>query len=189
MNTEEFEIIENAIIYVEAEIEKEVEKEVEQKKRGRGRPRKYDDKKVAQKKASKEWREKNKDKQSEYNRKYYKELRSAVTRSERPMHPNHMVGGKIETDDGALSCPSCKASNLHQVKVVSEFRFDEDGDGIRTTVTRDEVNTTGQLTDNMKYRRDNLYIHFTCEHCDALPVLAIIQHKGSTLIDWDNYST
>jgi hypothetical protein len=33
-------------------------------------------------------------------------------------------------------------------------------------------------------RRDGLTITFSCETCEDLPVLSIVQHKGLTLVGW-----
>jgi hypothetical protein len=39
-------------------------------------------------------------------------------------------------------------------------------------------------TNNPSSRRDGILIHFWCEHCEEKPVMAILQHKGTTFIGW-----
>jgi len=99
----------------------------------------------------------------------------------------------------SLVCPKCEGESLHQYKVVSEFRYSEDGSAQRTTsqggcymgsLKEDSPDTTisskVDLSDNPKNRRDNVYISFCCEHCGIIEEpLCIFQHKGTTRIGWE----
>jgi predicted nucleic-acid-binding Zn-ribbon protein len=154
---------------------------VKKEPKPRGRPRKYDTPEQAkeiQKMSTVEWRKQHKDQVKKYNKESYSKLKAYVTKGrEAPINPRTQMGD-------AICCPKCRGSNLHQVKIVSEFRFCEDSDGLRTIVTPRGNDTTYQESNTMNNRRDNIYIHFTCENCDALPVLEIAQHKGSTFIEF-----
>lgn len=155
---------------------------VKKEPKPRGRPRKYDTLEQAQenqKKMMEEWRKQHKDQVKKYNKESYSKLKAYVAKGREVPNRTYPETGK------AIFCPKCKGANLHQVKVVSEFRFHEDSDGVRTIVTPKGTSTTYQESDTMSNRRDNMYIHFTCENCEASPVLSIIQHKGSTLINWE----
>ncbi len=91
----------------------------------------------------------------------------------------------IKGDLHNLLCPRCGAYNLHQGKVVVNPRAREDEpeystvvEGSRTYVIKDPEAHTG--------RRDCLAVEFSCEHCgDAVGVLRIVQHKGTTYIYWE----
>lgn len=84
--------------------------------------------------------------------------------------------------EGALRCPACHSSCLHQMAVDVVFRRREDEpESVRTIIDVEGVSTemgTGYG------RRDSLFVEFWCESCPAHPKLSIRQHKGATLIDW-----
>ena len=42
------------------------------------------------------------------------------------------------------------------------------------------------IRDNPSARRYGLRIFFWCEHCCAVPVLNIYQHKGNTFLRWED---
>jgi hypothetical protein len=93
------------------------------------------------------------------------------------------------SDDGnsELTCPDCGFNNLHQT-VVKVFNRSEDQDGVLTTVEVDgSASVKPVKAQDIPGRRDALNIEFWCEHCttSAPPkVLRIMQHKGSTLVEW-----
>lgn len=83
-----------------------------------------------------------------------------------------------------LECPGCKGSNLHH-ETVQVFECGEDATtGIHAVVGEGRVTVDNSLAGNPSKRRHGLFIQFSCEHCDAKPVLTIAQHKGSTYVDF-----
>lgn len=84
----------------------------------------------------------------------------------------------------ALLCPACGGNYLSHGEVQVFTRDDEDSEtglfvaveGLSFTADRDISGTPSQ-------RRDGIVIFFSCEQCDAAPVMKIRQHKGQTLIE------
>ncbi len=85
-----------------------------------------------------------------------------------------------------LECPKCKGNYLHHEKVEVFDRHEDKTDGLHVVVGDQDVYVDKDLTGNPSARRHGLKIHFSCESCDALPVLSISQHKGQTYIDLRN---
>jgi hypothetical protein len=85
-----------------------------------------------------------------------------------------------------VTCPSCGSSYLHQDSVDVWFR--EEGSEEARHVFTDRLHscTDSSNENNPSRHRDGILIHFFCEECTAKPSLAIIQHKGMTLIQWQN---
>jgi hypothetical protein len=97
-------------------------------------------------------------------------------------------------DEGQLQCPHCDGTYLHQTKVEVFWRGERAVDGRMigredapsiAVVIDDGTASLGIPTRNPSTRRDGLLIHFFCENCDYRPTLAIAQHKGQTMIFWD----
>jgi hypothetical protein len=91
-------------------------------------------------------------------------------------------------DDWLDECPYCEGNNLHHSD-VTVFNRSEDADTVRVThVMHDSTITSARIpndsTNNPSSRRDGILIHFWCEHCEEKPVMAILQHKGTTFIGW-----
>lgn len=88
------------------------------------------------------------------------------------------------THSDSITCPQCGGAYLHHGEVVVYDRAGEDA-----TTGSITSNETGQKKDaymgrNQSPRRGGLTIKFDCEECDAEPILAIVQHKGSTYVYW-----
>lgn len=100
---------------------------------------------------------------------------------------------RLSEDDG-LTCPSCGHDNLHQENVHVFFRKEDAEDGVQVSVQGRAVwghepadVPVSVFTDqegNPSPRRDGIEIEFWCECCPAHPRLAIMQHKGSTYMEW-----
>lgn len=91
---------------------------------------------------------------------------------------------KFDVDSGlgaVLLCPQCGSTYLHHDK-VEVFERGEDKGGLHIKVT-DEVEINRDLRGNPSNRRHGLKVYFHCENCNAIPVLSIAQHKGSTCMD------
>ena len=87
-----------------------------------------------------------------------------------------------------LACPACGGGNLHHGMVTVYSRGE---DALKTDIT--SVRASGAVltlkldsheTENPSPRRHGMAVKFTCETCDALPVLTLFQHKGSTYVEW-----
>jgi len=96
--------------------------------------------------------------------------------------------------DNELLCPNCGGNNLHQDKVETFDRAeDEYGVQIRTTSCGGRTIIDRDMTMNPSPRRNGLRIHFECESgmteegkkSTCAPVLNIYQHKGTTYMRWD----
>jgi rubredoxin len=100
-------------------------------------------------------------------------------------------------DDGCLACPHCGSSFLHHCDVVTSKRKCEDdpnGDVVliqgldywaaEETEYKVTVRSNFTMAQNPSRRRGSVVIEFVCEECDAKPQLAIIQHKGSSYLEW-----
>ena len=83
-----------------------------------------------------------------------------------------------------LECPSCKGNNLHHEKVEIFERGEDQPTGLHVSVENGKSITDTDLTGNPSNRRHGLSIHFSCEHCEAKPVLTVVQHKGSTYVNF-----
>ena len=90
---------------------------------------------------------------------------------------------RIDPND-ILKCPSCDWSNLHHVSVEVFEREEDAMTGVHVHVEGAHVLVDGDLTGNPSSRRTGLLIRFTCETCDTLSILQMIQHKGSTYMEW-----
>lgn len=99
-----------------------------------------------------------------------------------------------------LKCPRCSSQdpdehgNLHQLRVIVQNRFREDGDCSFHEINKHdhtEIRTDPKIAIG---RREALLIEFSCELCcnditgglDHL-WLVIEQHKGSTYMRWTTY--
>jgi hypothetical protein len=100
--------------------------------------------------------------------------------------------------DNELLCPVCNANNLHHDS-VSVYHRREDEEAVRvTTVDGSELVSSvvpNKTSGNPSGRRDGVVISFWCEHCHAnadedfpdhpaLFHLEILQHKGTTYLNW-----
>ena len=82
-----------------------------------------------------------------------------------------------------LKCPACGSNYLHHEKVEIFERSEDEAYGLHVTVENGMTTTNTNLEGNPSRRRDGLTIHFSCEGCDAKPILSVSQHKGNTWID------
>ena len=94
----------------------------------------------------------------------------------------------MNLEDKSLLCPHCEDFYLHQEEVRVIFRDFEDGPGNQTRSSKDCIDITRISDENIPGRRDVIQIDFTCEICDEkspeVKTLQIMQHKGSTLVEW-----
>ena len=82
-----------------------------------------------------------------------------------------------------LKCPSCGFNYLNHQRVEVFERSEDEEKGLHVSVENKNVTTDTNLSDNPSSRRHGLKIHFSCEGCEAKPVLSISQHKGNTWVD------
>ncbi len=93
--------------------------------------------------------------------------------------------------DETLRCPRCGMNYLHQGEVEVFVRHEEDGLSTAVLIDKHGAPKVGQPERNPSGRRDGLRISFTCECChdenSSLKPwsLAIYQHKGVTMLVWD----
>lgn len=90
-----------------------------------------------------------------------------------------------ENSGAQLLCPACGDSYLHH-DGVEVFECDEDATtGVHVSVSGGKAQVDNVLEGNPSARRHGLTVHFSCEGCDAKPVLSISQHKGNTLVNFN----
>jgi len=93
-----------------------------------------------------------------------------------------------DTLDPTLACPACEAELLHQGRVEVFVRQCEDAEtGLYVAVDGLHAQIATTLEDNPSLRRQGLRIFFLCENCCAVPALTIVQHKGQTLLAWEDH--
>jgi len=90
----------------------------------------------------------------------------------------------IEDFGALLECPSCGGNHLHHEKVEIFERAEDRDNGIHISVADGAATVDASLKGNPSSRRHGLSIHFTCEHCPAISILTIAQHKGNTWVDF-----
>ena len=97
---------------------------------------------------------------------------------------------KLETNFGygnELICPNCGCNNLHQVAVDVYFRNEDAKYGLHTCVDFSNATTDMEVGGNPSLRRSGLYITFECEQCPVESKLNILQHKGTTYLEWSEH--
>lgn len=92
----------------------------------------------------------------------------------------------VKMDMTGLNCPNCGGSNLHhgEVRVLTRQGGSEDRDGIEVRTDNGRVSMAPVAAEQMLGRRHSLEIAFWCELCPAHLWLQIMQHKGSTYLEW-----
>lgn len=88
----------------------------------------------------------------------------------------------------ALECHHCGGDNLHQTNCATYWRDSEDSEiGASTFSGKEEASFCNSMNGNPSPRRDGISITFWCEGCNNISQLDIIQHKGSTYLDWADH--
>lgn len=86
---------------------------------------------------------------------------------------------------GALFCPSCgNDGDLHQTSARVGFRRNED-ETESLVVCADEHCSWSEVAP-IRGRRHQISIWFDCWNCSKRSELTITQHKGQTLIRWED---
>lgn len=90
-----------------------------------------------------------------------------------------------------LACPSCGYFNLHSRAVHIYNRTEDSEKGLYVRVDGNKTGITTELNGNPSRRRHAISIEFECEHCNCYGIgplfkLNIVQHKGTTLVYWEN---
>lgn len=82
----------------------------------------------------------------------------------------------------AVPCAHCGCPNTHQQSAESWFRKEDAAEcsHVRASWTGAQVDTKND--GNPSARRQGITIRLTCEWCDGVTALDIVQHKGDTLI-------
>jgi hypothetical protein len=86
-----------------------------------------------------------------------------------------------EYGDTTLCCASCRFEWIHQFKVET-FERKEDDPSTCVSVERDKVSVDHNAEGNPSARRQGFLAKFWCENCDDISVLVCVQHKGVTKI-------
>jgi len=104
----------------------------------------------------------------------------------------------VDTDYAAeLLCPECGCNNLHQVAYfIYERREDAEESHLIKVLTsetemggpRKVVSTHSMVPskDNPSARRQGMRIRFSCEQCHGYKILSVVQHKGTTYVEWED---
>ena len=92
---------------------------------------------------------------------------------------------KVEIDDNNnLHCPRCGGEFMHQKKYHFDMRK-EDQASIAFTCEEDGGLKAEHKHNGIAGRRQSMEITFRCETCGKDSKLLIMQHKGSTIIEFE----
>jgi hypothetical protein len=95
--------------------------------------------------------------------------------------------GQHDSDYFRPLCPKCSGTYMHQ-GAVHIFTRDAESSETGTLVTSEgfgtTINSKAPMANNPSRRRDGLSIDMDCEICGPVGRLAVYQHKGETLIGW-----
>lgn len=91
-----------------------------------------------------------------------------------------------------IACPICGHEFTHQIKLEAFCRVEDSAHVSQLGVTGLDSphpavsfrSTTDKMSRNPSARRDGILIRIRCEECESESHLAIVQHKGQTLIGW-----
>jgi hypothetical protein len=93
----------------------------------------------------------------------------------------------LEADYFRPACPNCGDTYLHQ-GAVHIFTRDLEDASTGTLVMSEGFGATIEskalMANNPSRRRDGLAIDMDCESCGPVGRLTVYQHKGETLIGW-----
>jgi hypothetical protein len=96
------------------------------------------------------------------------------------MHPEFRNGACDGEYD--LCCPKCGETYVHHGKINVFERAEDDDKGIHVIINSQNVCIKSDLKGNPSLRRNGLTIEFWCELCNCVSVLAIAQHKGTSIV-------
>ena len=92
-------------------------------------------------------------------------------------------------DGSILLCPCCKEGHLHHTRVEIYSRKEDASSGLLVdqSLEPSQINITpnGSMEDNPSPRRGGIRITFDCECCPKTSRLIVVQHKGSTFVEWE----
>jgi ribosomal protein L37AE/L43A len=91
--------------------------------------------------------------------------------------------------DEKIRCPKCHSVNMNHDKVEVFNRKEDEECVFYSSVSQEGLvsrhDNPEDSKNNPSARRHALKIWFSCEECDFRAALNIVQHKGSTLLYWD----
>jgi len=95
------------------------------------------------------------------------------------------IGNGLTFKDGALCCSHCGFNYIYHTKTEVFEREGEDvPKGIHVIIGANDVKIKKDMKGNPSPRRDGIKIYLSCENCDKITVLTIVQHKGNTYLDY-----
>ena len=83
-----------------------------------------------------------------------------------------------------IRCTYCGNDNLHQAEYEVWDRDEDSDTGFHVMTSRAGVNVNSDMRKCPSSRRDGFAISFYCEHCPDISRLYIIQHKGTTYVEF-----
>jgi hypothetical protein len=92
-----------------------------------------------------------------------------------------------ESDYFRPLCPKCEGTYMHQgaVRIFTRDREDaKTGSLVMSDGFHTMSNAKADMDNNPSRRRDGLSIEMACETCGPVGRLTVYQHKGETLIGW-----
>lgn len=91
-------------------------------------------------------------------------------------------------DNNELLCPHCGNNYLHHAEVEVFTRHEDADKTLLTTVGYFNTNTAwtdSEVLLNPSSRRGGIRIKFWCESCTHESYLTMAQHKGVTIMEWE----
>lgn len=87
------------------------------------------------------------------------------------------------SEDVILQCAACSHDCTHQEEVVVFNRNEStEQQFMRVQVNWSEVTIDDCMAGNPSPRRQAVVIAYTCEECNAVSQLIVMQHKGTTFV-------
>jgi len=87
-----------------------------------------------------------------------------------------------------LACPLCGGGHTHQGAMEIFDRTKEDSeDGLHLLIKHGKHTVDRSMVGNPSGRRQGMTIEFECEICSKKFAVIIAQHKGETLVFWNNH--
>lgn len=94
----------------------------------------------------------------------------------------------INLNGDVLICSQCDGTYLHHYETVVYDRKEDSEMTAVTEVRPGRVHHAVERSDSVKNpssRRHGVVIRFTCEGCEGVKEITVVQHKGQTFIKWE----
>lgn len=91
----------------------------------------------------------------------------------------------ISSEGSTLYCPVCGHNNMRSLAVETFWRAEDAGEGMHVISNPVQTVQDKSMQNNPSERRDGTRIGFVCEGCGKHSFICVVQHKGETVIAWE----